>query len=416
MQSNDGDLWCSTSEGIWRYSQASHAFISYVGGNGLTHREYIYGVGLHTDSDVIYFGQNDGLTVFAPKDIREYEVALVPLQLSAFRVGDQHVNTRTVINGVQVTDQAVGESRHFTLSYLDHTVTLAFSQYRFENPMNLMLEYRVNGGQWVRLPKGQNEFTLGHLQPGDYRIEARAGHAGEYTPEKVVMVTIRAPWYRSTLAYILYAVIIVALLALWARSYRRRANEQLNEEKMKFLINATHDIRSPLTIILSALKKLRSSDGEKSGHAAVETIEHNSKRILDLVNQILDVRKIDKQQLHLHCQQTDMVQFTQGICKMFEYNAKERDIAFEFQHDNLEQLDAWIDRTQFDKVITNLLSNAFKFVGDGGEVTVKLSVDGPASGSGTPSSDKGQSFRLQVSDNGVGLDCDSLLADRKSVV
>ncbi len=409
VQSNDGDLWCSTSEGIWRYSQEDQAFVSYVGGNGLMQREYIYGVGLHTDSDVIYFGQNDGLTVFSPKNIREDEVALAPLQLSSFRAGDQYVNTRTVINGVHVTDHAVGESNYFTLSYLDHTVTLAFSQYLFDNPANLTLEYRVNGGQWISNPKGKNDFTLGHLQPGTYRIEARAGHLGEYTPEKVVVLTIRAPWYRSTLAYILYAIILVALVALWGRNYRRRANEQLNEEKMKFLINATHDIRSPLTIILSALKKLRSGDNEKSGVAAVETIEHNSKRILDLVNQILDVRKIDKQQLHLHCQQTDIVQFTQSICKMFEYNAKERNIQFHFLHDNLEHLDAWIDRTQFDKVITNLLSNAFKFVYDNGDVTVRLSVEGtvPANGS-QPSVTDAQSFRLQVSDDGVGLDSDSL--------
>jgi DNA-binding response OmpR family regulator/two-component sensor histidine kinase len=171
----------------------------------------------------------------------------------------------------------------------------------------------------------------------------------------------------------------------------------MNEEKMKFLINATHDIRSPLTLIMSPLANLkrRLSDTEHTDALRdIDTIEHNAKRILDLVNQILDVRKIDKQQLHLRCQQTDMVQLVNGICKMFEYNAGERNITFRFNHED-EQLDAWVDRSQFDKVITNLLSNAFKYSFDGGTIEVNLKHDE-------------KKLILQVIDNGVGLDSDSL--------
>ncbi|MBR1415109.1 MAG: helix-turn-helix domain-containing protein [Prevotella sp.] len=390
VQANDGDIWCSTSSGIWQYSLKTQAFIGHVNGNGLVQKEYSYGVGMHTDADIIYFGQNDGLTVFSPRNLTEDRPMLDSLQLTAFRVGDQSVKGNTVMNGVRVTDRAVSQSSYFTLSYLDHTITLAFSLFNYDNPRNVTFEYRVNGGDWIDNPEGKNEFTLGHLQPGTYRIGVRAMLGGDYTPEKVVVVTIRAPWYRSTLAYIIYFLLALALLFLMLRTMRRRANEQMNEEKMKFLINATHDIRSPLTIILSALKKLERNP-------AVDTIEHNSKRILDLVNQILDVRKIDKQQMHLHCQQTDMVQFVQGVCKMFDYNARERNVNFEFRHEGVDELEAWVDRTQFDKVITNLLSNAFKYSYDGGEVTVSLSK-----------ADDGQSFCLRVADNGVGMDPDSL--------
>ena len=174
----------------------------------------------------------------------------------------------------------------------------------------------------------------------------------------------------------------------------------MNEEKMKFLINATHDIRSPLTLIMSPLASLkRRLSGEEKDNSIdairdIDTIEHNANRILNLVNQILDVRKIDKQQLHLHCQQTEMVGFVKGICKMFEYSAQERNITFRFNHED-EKLDAWVDRSQFDKVVTNLLSNAFKYSFDGGSVDVNLSHDDTQ-------------MKLQVIDNGVGLDADSL--------
>ena len=389
VQSNDGDIWCATSEGIWQYSLTDGIFIGHVNGNGLTQKEYTYGVGLHTDKDNIYFGQNDGLTVFHPADVKARRETPDSLRLTTFRAGDQYVNSRTVLNGVAVTDgRPVSECDYFTLSYLDHTVSMAFSQFNFDNPRNITIEYRVNGGHWIQSPKGQNEFTLGHLQPGTYRIEVRAQQGDNYTSTKVLVVTIRAPWYRSLTAYFIYLLLLTGALIFVLRTYRRHANEQLNEEKMKFLINATHDIRSPLTIILSALKKLEKSN-------AVDTIEHNSKRILNLVNQILDVRKIDKQQMHLHCQATDMVPFIQSICKMFEFSAQERNINFQFLHEGIDKLEAWVDRTQFDKVITNLLSNAFKYSYDGGEVTATLSQE------------EGQ-LKIQVLDKGAGLDTESL--------
>ena len=396
VQSNDGDIWCSTSDGIWQYQQSTHTFIGHISGNGLTQREYLYGVGMHTDDDHIYFGHSDGLTNFLPRDIKEGSTSMAPLQLTAFFVGGQAVHKGLELNGVVVTDKAVGESSYFTLSYLDHTITLGFSQMNFNNPMNVTFEYRVDDGDWISNPPGVNEFTLSHLQPGSYRIQVRASQGGEYTPEKVVLVTVRTPWYRSMLAYFIYFVLLLSLAVYVFLTLRRHAHQQMDEEKMKFLINATHDIRSPLTLIMSPLTNLKRhiSSEQTDAQRDISTIEHNAQRILNLVNQILDVRKIDKQQMQLHCQRTDMVAFISSICKMFEYNARERNITFRFNHDD-PNLEVWIDRSQFDKVITNLLSNAFKYSYDGG--TIDISVRQEA-----------QQAVVQVVDNGAGLDNDSL--------
>ncbi len=394
VQSNDGDLWCSTSMGIWQYQIDSHSFVGHISGNGLLQKEYLYGVGMHSDDDIVYFGHNDGLAVFHPSQVKESHHAVDPLFLTAFRVGSQYVEAGTVINDVVITDRAVSQSNYFTLSYLDHTVTLGFSQFNFDDPANIILEYNINGGDWIRNSPGQNEFTLGHLQPGTYRIAVRALQGADFSPEKIVVVTIRNPWYRSVWAYFLYALVALALLGYLFYTYRRRANQQMDEEKMKFLINATHDIRSPLTLIMGPLEKMKQAEGADRFQAPIETIERNAKRILDLVNQILDVRKIDKQQMHLHCQATEMVAFVRGICKMYEFNAQERNIDFRFDSD-VDQVEAWVDRSQFDKVVSNLLSNAFKYCGEDGTVRVRLTHDS-------------QSLSLQVSDNGVGLDGESL--------
>ncbi|MBQ9355827.1 MAG: helix-turn-helix domain-containing protein [Prevotella sp.] len=395
VEDNQGDIWCSTSDGIWQFDVETRTFIGHVGGNGLTKREYVLGVGVHTDDDRIFFGHNDGLTYFIPSNVRhEANTTQKSLQLTGLRVGDQYVKAGTVLNGINVTDgKALSDCKYFTLSYLDHTVTLSFSQFDFTTSQNAVLQYRVNNDQWVSMPQGQNEFTLGHLQPGTYRIEARMIQGNSQSQSKVVIITVRSPWYKSTMAYFIYFLLLAALATYIFITMRRRANQQLNEEKMKFLINATHDIRSPLTIILSALKKVKQGNAAEGQPAtgAIDTIEHNSQRILNLVNQILDVRKIDKQQMHLHCQQTEMVTFIQGICKMFEFSAQERGISFSFSHEGIDKLEAWVDRTQFDKVISNLLSNAFKYSNDNGEVNISLSQSG-------------DQFCIKVIDKGIGVD------------
>ena len=180
---------------------------------------------------------------------------------------------------------------------------------------------------------------------------------------------------------------------------------------MKFLINATHDIRSPLTLILGGIGKLKNSKIEelkseedlqsfKSSvlQPSVDTIDHNAQRILNLVNQILDIRKIDKQQMRLHCQKTDLKEFLQGVCKLYEFPAQERGITFTLQADD-DVPPVWIDRAQFDKVVSNLLSNAFKYSYDQGEITVALSQGYDEKARGPLK----QYVQVSVTDTGTGM-------------
>ena len=419
VEANNGDLWCSSSQGIWQYDVTLGTFIRHLAGGGLVKKEYTANVGMHTDGDCIFFGHSDGLTKFTPQAEEGASVVLDSLYLTAFRVGEEYVDASTVINGVSITDgKAVSDCNYFTLSYLDNTVSMAFSQFDFEGAMNASLEYRIDNDRWIRGSEGQNEITFAHLQPGTYRFEVRACQRGECSPSRVVIVTVRSPWYASAAAYFVYFLIVLAIVIYLFLMYRRRAHRRLDEEKMKFLINATHDIRSPLTIILAALKKLKGALNEASStdnDATLDTIERNSQRILNLVNQILDVRKIDKQQMHLHCRQTNLVPFVAGICKMYEFNAKERNITLNYEHGESADVEAWIDRSQFDKVVSNLLSNAFNYTPDGGTISVVLQSTSGNIAFGHSSKQKPSdnmfpkgSFSITVIDTGEGLDASSM--------
>lgn len=172
----------------------------------------------------------------------------------------------------------------------------------------------------------------------------------------------------------IYIMVIATGIYLYARNYKRRKNEELEETKMQFLINATHDIRSPLTLILGPLNKLKSRLTDAESQNDIKTIDRNAQRLLLLVNQILDIRKIDKKQMHLHCEKTEMATYINDVCARFRYNADQHNIIFNFEHE-AGSCYAWIDKINFDKIISNLLSNAFKFTPDGGSITIRLKED-----------------------------------------
>lgn len=212
----------------------------------------------------------------------------------------------------------------------------------------------------------ENAITFTNLQPDKYVIEVRAVYGGTaYSKPAVFTISISHPWYSSTLARLVYALAFIALVYLIIRIIIKRQKDELDEQKMRFLINATHDIRSPLTLIMGPLEKLRRHVTDAEDYKDLDTISRNANRLMLLVNEILDVRRLDKNQMVIKCQETAMLEYLQNICSLFQFNATSRHINLHIQCDQPDTK-AWIDRINFDKVVTNLLSNAFKYSADGG--------------------------------------------------
>ena len=389
VQANNGDIWCATTMGIWQYDAKKKQFIGHFVGNGLTMKEYVNCVGMHTNDDLIYFANNDGLTVFNPQEVIGAHKRLPDVKLTGFFIAGSPVNCETESNGRLVTKGSVIETVYYCVSYLDNTLSLEFSLLDFINPESIIFEYRINGGEWIQNAEGQNRIQLSHLRPATYSIEVRALSAGVYSASKVITLEVTPPWYRSSWAYLIYILLLAGFISLGGWTWKRRASRQMDEEKMKFLMNATHDIRSPLTLIMGPLSKLKTLVKDNEGKGYIDTIDRNANRLMLLVNQILDERRIDKKQLQLHCRETNMVDFISSICRLYQYNASQRNITFTFEHEKDHVL-AWIDRIHFDKVVNNLLTNAFKFTFDGGEVKVVLK-------------ETEKDIQIEVMDNGVGL-------------
>ena len=391
VQDGFGDLWCSTSMGIWQYQADKRRFIAHVYGNGLTSREYVTGIALMKAGGAICFGISDGITSFLPAALRNSKPHQNTIHLTSFLLGAIPVNCKTLSDEKPIITKALEENDRFQLSYLDNFFTMEFSLLNYSNAENVVYEYRLNGSkEWTQTMAGRNRIPFTHLQPGTYVLEVRAYDNGTYTEPQVYRIIIRAPWYRSSWAYLIYILGALLICGFLLSTYIRRRKQELDEEKMKFLINATHDIRSPLTLIMSPLHKLLKRDLDSDVKSDLKTIEHNARRVQNLVNQILDIRKLDKQQMKLQCQETDMVQYVGNILKSYEYTAKERGMKFTYKP-QVDQLKVWLDRTSLDKVVDNLLSNAFKYTYDGGEIEVRVG-EGPH-----------HTAELQVIDNGMGI-------------
>ena len=391
VEDREGDLWLSTTMGIWRYQSDKKTFVNYLHGNGLGTREYINGATMQTPDGRIWFGFSDGITSFNPSSMRVNSGVGGDVHLTGLFIGRMAVNSLTLSDGERVVNGPMSESRNFNLSYSDNSFTMEFSLLNFSNSENTIYEYRLDNSEvWTRTTAGSNSITFNHLQPGSYSIEVRAYDNGFYTDSQTYNIVVRAPWYRSTWAYLIYILGAMAILGTLLWIYLRRRRQELEEEKMKFLINATHDIRSPLTLIMSPLHKLLKRDLDTDMRNDLKTIEHNVERVKNLVSQILDIRKIDKQQMHLKCQETNLVQYVGNLLKTYEYTANERGITFKYSP-AIDNLNVWIDRKAIDKLVDNLLSNAFKYTFDNGEIEVRVGQ-----------TDKGMA-QLQVIDNGMGI-------------
>lgn len=208
---------------------------------------------------------------------------------------------------------------------------------------------------------------------GHYRIEVRTYCNGKYSIyNKVINLDVLAPWYLTVWAKLIYLILVLGFMAAVIFIYLHKKKRNLEEAKMQFLINATHDIRSPLTLIMEPLKKLKERLGNaEEYHEDIDTMDRNAQRLLTLVNQILDKRRLDKHQMKLSCRETNLVEFSRGLVSLFTYNANLRGINIRLEMPETP-VNAWIDRNKLDKAIANLLSNAFKYTPNGGEIIFRI--------------------------------------------
>ena len=268
VQDRAGDIWCSTTMGIWHYRATDGQWVSHVSGSGLTDREFIPNAGLYIpQDDRIFFATNDGITTFTPQQVQRAAIGLGDIKLTNISFGGQPVSH---------------ENSYFSFPYSENVISMEFSLMNFLDAANTVFEYRLshNAG-WTRNDEGQNTINFAHLPIGTYQLEVRAIVAGVVSSPRVFNITIEAPWYRTPLAYIFYIIGFLGILVFMILKWRQRMHRQLDEDKRQFIATTTHDIRSPLDLIIEAAESSNTNI-----QSAIEIIDSNARRIDQYIRDI----------------------------------------------------------------------------------------------------------------------------------
>ncbi len=408
-ENNHGVLWVSTSRGLLKFEPSRNLITNFYVDDGLQGNEFYKKASYKDASGTLYFGGTDGITYFNPDEVikpgHKWTVRLTDIYLHG-----QPVNGGMTSGGKQILDSPIYNSEKIYLSYADNSFSIEFATEEFGNSGSMVYQYSLDGDKWVTLAHGQNMFNFSDLNPGEHKLMVRAEDNGVISDPKTLVLSIGRPWYSTWLAYLIYAVLLVGILAyiyyeIIRRQRRKRQDmerrqaEQINEAKFQFFINISHEIRTPMSLVISPLQKLIDSDKDASRQKNYQLIQRNAKRVLRLINELMDIRKIDKNRLKLTFSETLITPFLADLYDTFSSAAQAKNIDFEFRHDNCDDLKVWVDHVNFDKVIVNLLSNAVKYTPNGGKVVMSLTTGTDM----TSSAPLNHYAEISVTDTGIGV-------------
>lgn len=426
----DGTLWIGTNAGVSQLRISDRRIVNYSSHNGMYGNEFSRNAAIVGHHGEVWFGGTEGLTYFSPANL-QHSAVNPRFFVTGLYVEGNYVTPSTESNGHQIIDRYIMNATEIELDYSDNSFTLEFSTLNYMRNDEVVYEYRIDNGQWQSLPPGTNTVSLTNMKPGTYKLMLRAMMQGKYSAERVIKLHIRSPWYATWWACLLYllAIILVVYTIIYRIRQRQlnaintlklRQQEEMSEAKLQFFTNISHEIRTPMTLIISPLQRLIGTDADPDHQAAYHRMDRNAKRILQLVNQMLDVRKIDKGQMKLYFREVDMVSYVSSIVNGFADLCDTKHITISFATESsaatpsscavapgataesgasapgaIASLKAWIDPMNFEKIIINLISNAFKYTPEGGSISVLLTQNA-------------DTYSIRVQDNGSGLNEDEI--------
>ncbi|MDR1763937.1 MAG: response regulator [Dysgonamonadaceae bacterium] len=411
----DNNVWVSTLTCLSKYSPTNNQFVNFYTSDGLQENEFSRSAHFVSRDGELFFGGINGVTSFFPENIHSGRKQ-VNVFLTGFYLSGKPVVSGMKSGGREILDRFIMDAERINLAANDNVFSFEFSTMDYGNTDEISYRYMLEGfnSDWVTTEPGNYQISFTNISHGKYRLLYQAEYKDNKSEIKSIEIVIRPPWYLSVPAKIAYFLLFLAAIFLVYRviSFRiKQRNEmlrlehadQINEAKLQFFINISHEIRTPMTLIMGPLEKLLMDNRYPELRDSYLLIYRNAQRILRLINQLMDIRKIDRGLMRLKLRETDIVGFIRDIMKAFDYMAQKKNISFEFFPET-ESLKVWIDLNNFDKVLFNVFSNAFKFTPEGGKISVELSTgEDPKAESALR-----KFFQIRVIDTGIGIEKDKI--------
>ncbi|MDT3401363.1 hybrid sensor histidine kinase/response regulator transcription factor [Mucilaginibacter terrae] len=419
VEDNAHNLWMSTPNGISNMvfksnkGHYTYDFINYDQTDGLQGKEFNEDAGLKTRNGDIIFGGANGFNLFNPRNIKSTREKPV-LVLTNLQVFNKSITTGEKVNGEAILQNSITETKAITLKHNQNVVSIEFAAISFFNPAKMKHAYMLEGFDrgWTIADNQIRKASYTNLDPGSYTFRLKvAGEDGIWRNEQLELrITVLPPIWRTTWAYLLYALLVCGgLLYLRYRGIKKlKANFAVQQErqesqrmreldlmKIKFFTNVSHEFRTPLSLILAPVSKLIGQTSQADIRKQLLMIDRNAKRLLNLVNQLLDFRKMEEHELKLNAHQANIIKFIEEAAYSFSDIAENKNITLSFVT-RVELLVTSFDQDKVERILFNLLSNAFKFTPEGGKVEVYLGF----SESAMPGK---QYLEIKVIDNGIGI-------------
>lgn len=396
---NNHKIWVTTSNGLSVFSTERDI----QGTVKITSRNFFTKDGLKTNyfnnhsicklqNGDILLGGTEGYTVVNPNKLAEKDQLPAKVLFTGLSLANTNIQVDSLYNGHKLLEHTAEHTSKITFSYKDKLIALQFATGDLLNADKVKYEYKMDGfnDQW--LPAQGNKIVFSSLNPGDYRLFIKACNSDGVWNEKatVLDIVVTPPFYLSGWAKTLYIFFVVGLIifiiyrtrkhhrAKLERQRLQLKSEQeanLSEMKLRFFTNISHDLRTPLTLILTPLQTILSGVLDDGLRKKLNTINKNAEQLLQLINALLDFRKLDVGAETLHLQTGDFVHFISELCHPFQAYAIDRHMNFIFSGET-EIPSMQFDPDKIQKIILNLLSNAFKYTPDGGSIKVHIYREG----------------------------------------
>jgi signal transduction histidine kinase/ligand-binding sensor domain-containing protein/DNA-binding response OmpR family regulator len=422
LEDNRGAMWLSTSKGLGRITLTpgngtyKFQFENFDETDGLQGREFTVNAALKTNRGELVFGGSHGFNIFDPLSIHP-NIDEPKLIFTGFQLFNKSITANEEVDGHVVLSKAISATQEITLNHSENVFTIEFAALNFFNPNKITHQYMMEGFDkgWLTANNATRKATYTNLDGGDYTFKVRAiGQEGKWKPSYIKLkIKVLPPFWKSPIAYVLYVFSIIAVLYYIRKQgikkietrfeierVRKEAQDkhELDIMKIDFFTNVSHEFRTPIALIMAPVEKLLKQADDNYSRRKLQLIHENSKRLLNMINQLLDFSKMTVKKLQLDLREADIIKIIKEASDLFTDLADKKHISFSFKCD-IDSGFAFFDQDKIERILFNLLSNAFKFTPDFGNVAVEAKLLESNSVEMTL-------LEIKVIDSGVGIPAD----------
>ncbi|WP_316826254.1 two-component regulator propeller domain-containing protein [Pedobacter miscanthi] len=392
LEDDKDNLWISTANGLSMFNRKNKTFKNYTVADGLPGNEFNANAFFKNSNGEMFFGGYNGFISFYPDRIQTNNKA-ASLVITGLKVDNQDVK----INAEDgLLDQNIGLKDKLEFASNQNTFSLSFALLNFIKPEKNRYAYKLEGFEknWNEVNIPTASYT--NLPPGSYTFMVKGVNNDGISGANIrkIYIIVKPPFYRSWWAYLVYFCVVAAIAIVFVRYLLIRAvlkkEKEINEHKLEFFTNISHEIRTPLTLIVGPLDKLiENAKDDPALNRDLQPIKNNADRLMNLVTELLDFRKAESGKMTLHVSPGNVVKFCREIFLAFQNMAIAKNIDYAFECEQAEMA-LYFDKVQMEKVLFNLLSNAFKFTPVNGKISLKIF-------------EENQNVNIQICDNGKGI-------------